>query len=424
MTGLLSAGVAVSFMERSERVTDEVIDQLATAFEDMDSQQFLVAYPAPLHLMAKLSEVLPNKQTVATIAEEVHEYFRRMLLGTTTPASPEPMHIVLEEKTPLGEMEPGELLDMLVGKKGNTRKVLATFVVHPEVAPAIVKAEGRIIVPSADGGVNVEATLAYIAKLLLPFNKAERQVDGKFPITADKAFGVTRLVTINLITREINYVGEADGYGVVISALPDERYYPFFWALTTGHPRMPITDDEDEIETYLEQIFAPEDQLKRRWKVILEDFAEAQRRGDFSTRGLFREMTEEQALEMIKQVSGRVDIGGSITEVAPATPDYEQLVREYVDSKLSLLPSENLRITGNHHIMSDTGICRRIVVGGNHNIVRNQLMLDGGIVTGNHNQVVVIAPPRVGVDNQGSHNVVRITNMTWENIFGYLGLVR
>lgn len=422
MTGL-SAGVIVGFMERSELITDEVIGQLSAEFESMDSQQFLVAYPAPLHLMAKLSEILP-KQTVSRIAEEVHEYFRRMLLGTTPPVSAEPMRVVLEEKTPLGEMEPRELLDMLIGKRGNTRKVLAAFVTHPEVAPAIVKAEGRIIVPSASDGVNMELTLAYIAKLLLPFNKAERRVNGQFPITADEAFGATRLVTINFITREINYVGETDSNGVIISSLPDERYYPFFWALVTGHSRMPITDDEDEIETYLEQIFAPEGQLKRRWKVILEDFAEAQRRGELSTKGLFRDMTEEQALEMIKQVGGRVNVGGLATQAAPATPDYEQLVREYVAKQLELCPNEDVSIQGHSRMATEHDVCRRLYVSGHNNIVRHLLVLEGGSLAGHNNIVDVIAPPRVGLERGGHNNSFNVTNMSWKDIFDWLGLVR
>jgi hypothetical protein len=329
----------------------------------------------------------------------------------------EPQRFILETPTPLDELSVKDLLTKLVAGEGDRTKTLKALKGNDDVRSALGKTN-EIIVPNADGGVNVDETVKYIASLAPTFGQKTRKVAGQFPITIEQAFDLTRMVMFNPITLDVVYVGVADkfGLGLVLSELDEKIVKALTWGLITGHEAMPRDLDEFAQEELFEQLFG--ERLPARVRRVMEDYQRAVQKGDLVAQGIICRMSEEQAQQLLSQFSG----GGSGAPSSASTSrssgtDYEALVRQHAE-----LSPETLRIDGHNHIQNDK-ICEQFSMNGHNNIARRVVVMDGGSVDGHANLVELIMPPRKDVRRGGHNNSVKVTNMTWENIARHLGLV-
>ena len=285
----------------------------------------------------------------------------------------------------------------------------------PEVAEALRKADGEaIVVPTADGKIDPVATLGYIEKLVRSFGKAQRKVNDQFPVTLEEATSQNHMVTINPITNEIVYVGEEDEYGVDISKLSDARYYALVCAAMVGHDYWPKSLEKFEIETYLEEIFA--EKPNRRWAQIFEDYERAKARGDLMTTQLIpRRLSEKQAMELLGQFEGKATTPLQQPAVSQE-PDYEALVRQHAQ-----LYPESIRIQASGNTVTG-GICETLRLSASGCRVEGVIVLDGGHINGSGNYIHAYMPPRKDLNNNGSGNDLRVTNVSWKEIAQMRGI--
>lgn len=404
----VTAGSQIAFMPDVDSNAKKALKEL---FKDVDAAE--LSAKQPHEIVPQIAGALPGENPVA-IAQKLLKFLSDMgFKSTPATAKSDPQRVIVEMPKALADHTVRELLDMLAENKGETSEVLAVLTAKPEVVAALGKASDKIVVPTDDGKIDPHATSAYIKELSLRFSEPQRKVNGKFPVTLDQALNLTRLVTLNPLSLKINYVGVKDTYGVVISNLPDERYFALLWALLTDHPRMPRTTDEDEIETYLEQIFADGENLKRRWKVIFEDYAQARQDGDVMTQGLIRQMTEDHAAQLL----GR--LGGATPAVSkPAPVDYEQVVRAHF-AEIAELRSTSAVVTG--YNKSVTGSYTSLTIAG-YNITVNAIVLEDARITEYNVRGVITMPPHRQVIDSGYNNRVRQENVTWREIAERLNL--
>ncbi|HET6746856.1 MAG TPA: hypothetical protein VFH06_01990 [Candidatus Saccharimonadales bacterium] len=331
----------------------------------------------------------------------------------------EPQEFVLKAPTPLSEMSVKELLQLAIEGKGDTSKVLNFLKAHEDVRAAQYKTEGtnEIIVPNADGSVNVDETVKYITNLASKFGRTIRKVAGQYPITIDEAFNLTRMVMIDPVALEFVYVGDPDKYGLglVLSELDEGILKALNWALITGHEAMPRDLDKFAQEEFFEQLF--NDRLPARVRRIIDDHKRAVTKGDLVAQGVVCRMSEEQATQMLGQFGGGgVTMSGGSAGRSSAV-DYEALVREH-----AALYRSDITITSYNREVKGK-ICSQLNIHSYNTIVRNTVVLDSCRVTSYSNVVDIIMPPGKDVDDSSYSNSVNVTNMTWEQIARHLGLV-
>jgi hypothetical protein len=395
-------------------VDSGVKSALKELFKDTDATE--LASKLPHEIVPQIADALPNENSIE-IAKQLLKFLKDMGFGTTptsTTKKDDPQRVIVEMPKALADHTIRELLNMLAENKGETSEVLAVLTAKPEVVGALGKANDKIVVPTGDGAIDPQATSDYIKELNLRFSEPQRKVNGKFPVTLDQVLNLTRLVTLNPLTLKVNYVGVKDTFGVVISDLPDERYFALLWALLTDHPRMPRTTDEDEIETYLEQIFADTESLKRRWTVIFEDYAEARRNGDVTAQTLIRQMTEDQAAQLLGRLGGATPSGSTPTPV-----DYEKVVRAHF-AEIAQLRETGAVVRG--YSKTVTGKYTSLTISAYDVYVDNAVVIDEMRITKYNVRGGVIMPPHTRLYDSGYNNSVRVTNVTWQEIAERLNL--
>ena len=406
----------IADMPTSDTITDEVKAKLVEIFGELDAHELAVKRPFEIReeFETKLGEVFLGEFWLDYVVAMLNHLTAYGFGQTTTAQIPTgPIAVTIQQEKPLSERSLSELLQLLVDKQGDRRHVLKAFEADQDVKAALAKTK-LIIVPAADGGVNIPETVAYIDRLARPFGQVAHKVAEVYPVTIAQAFDTSNKVIINFVTGKPTYVGEADEFsmGLVFSDLDEKIIKAGLWGVLTGHDYAFRSNDVVEQEEFLEQLF--QENLPRRMKRVIEDYERALASGDPEAQGIVYLLSEEKALELL----GR--FGGGASPAASEAHDeayYEKLVRD----ALSVRPS-SIRVVG-HNGGKRNEACLQLYIAGHNHIVRDTIVLDDGEVNGHNHIVNVTMPPRRDLRVYGHNHSVQVTNKTWRQIAHDLGLV-
>lgn len=302
-----SAGAVVAYMPVSTHITTEVKQTLITGLAAWSVYQLLETYPTPVALIEPLQQALPHHtDTLGAIAIELHSYLSDMVVAYQPPlqTAVKPHEC---RRTPLDELPLGELLRRLNAKDDNQRLLLDTLWANGDVRAALQKTRAAfntdaIVVPNTNGGIDVDATVAYIEHIVLPFGQLLYRTGNVYPTSIEEALGLTRMVMFNFITRDIVYVGQADkfGLGLVFSNLPEKVIKAGLWGLATNHPFMFRSDNAAEQAQFFGKLFT--DVLPFEMQRVLEDYERAIASSDMTARSIVCEAPEKQAEQLVRQL--------------------------------------------------------------------------------------------------------------------------
>lgn len=410
-----TAAQALKFLGLNEIIDPDIKAALIDAFGDDDAAR--LAGSAPFDILDRISEALPTHEaTWLDIATTMLDSLKRMVPGTTeTVVSQAPQRIVVEQAKRLDEHGIAALLGMLVSGENDVDDVIAALTTKPDVQSAATKTDGKFIVLGDGGKIDVEATTAYIARLKRAFGQAEHDIDGRVPVTLNRALKRSEMVTINPLTDKIEYVGQRNQYGFVISDVPDELYAAVMWAANTGHPFMPKrTTDELDLITHHEQLFSPEG---RRAARILMDYRAARDYGDLvALTTLPRQLTEEQARELLgseTRFTGDTAVGQPAAE-----PNWEDVVRQHF-AGIAEFRSTSATITGYNKQVKGHFTSLKIAA---YNVRVDAVVIDQMILTEYNIRGVVTMPPHCNIVDRGyNNNGLRVVNVTWKEIAELIG---
>jgi hypothetical protein len=338
-------------------------------------------------------------------AEAVHDLLSRAGLAAAATAAA-PLRVTVDMPKSPAEMPLRDLLALLAAEPERYGEIRPYLDGHPQVRAAQSHTSGAWAIPGARGGIDVEATLAYVGQVSRPHASAQRMFKGRRPVKLSAALGLDERALIHPFTGRP--VQGPDSNGFDFSQLNPELHEALLWAAVTGHSAWP---QQIDLYTYSEEVFRTP--LPRRWQLILDDYKAARSAEDDSTRIITRYWPEGLSLEQVIDLASGLPGGRRAGRAAPA--GYQQLVEQ----KAALSGTLDGFGSGNDY---SGGVYERIAVSGSGSSFRNVVITQGGSISGSGGDGNILLPPGVRVRISGSGNQIRQQNMTWKDLAEYLGL--
>lgn len=418
-----TAAFALKYLPPKGVITTEVKATLCATFGGDDIT--VLANSTPIDILPRIETALPDSEAdwldiAMAMIEALGQTVRGTAQAAPQPTHQLPQHIVVETARGVGELSTYELLERLTQSKhkGSTNEVILALQAKPDVIKAIGMTEGAIVVLTADDKLNPQATYDYIGRLGRKFGRRERQVNGKAPTTLDRALKRSEMVTLNPLTKDVEYVGVANEYGIVMSDVPSELYQAVAWAEMSGHGFFPPpTIDQVELTRHHQELFTPEGIRAQR---ILEDYRQAKKDGDVNTTiQVPQQLTEDQVAQLAGMGAAHHTPGQRVPTSQTATRgvDWEDVVRRHFAEKLS---STSRRVTGVNNNVS--GHFTSLKVDGQGHRLGDVVVINSLTISGLNHHGSVIMPPHKSADTSGLGHNVRVTNATWEEIARLIGV--
>ena len=417
-----TAAFALKYLPPKGVITAEVKTALCATFGGDDIT--VLANSTPIDVLPRIETALPDSETDwLDIATAMIEALGRTVRGTAQATAPQPaqQHIVLETARGVGELSTYELLERLTQSKhkGGINEVILALQAKPDVIKAIGMTEGAIVVLAADDKLDPQATYDYIERLGRKFGRRERQVNGKAPTTLDRALKRSEMVTINPLTKDVEYVGVVNEYGIVMSDVPSELYQAVAWAEMSGHGFFPPpTIDQVELARHHQELFTPEGIRAQR---ILEDYRQAKKDGDVNTTiQVPQQLTEDQVAQLTGMGTAQRTPGQRVPTSQPAARevDWEGVVRRHF-AGIEELSSTTRRVGGQSNNVS--GQFTSLTVNGQGHHLAGVVVIDRLTISGQGHGGNAIMPPRRSANTSGVGHDVHVTNATWKEIARLIG---
>lgn len=417
------AGKSITFLPPTEPLNADIKAKLAKIFGDDDLE--ILAGSIPGAILPRIATAMPDLEAKwLDIATTLINRLQAMGYGkkpepAAQPATPQ--RVVVEMPKQLSELTARELLARLADGEGDSAELIGYLKDKPNVALALRRADGKIAVLTADDTLDPAQTHEYVEQLSSAFGEPERLVNGKAPVTLERALKRARMVTVNLLTGKVEYVGRANAYGIVMSDVADDRYQAIVWAAKTGHRFMPEpTTDEFHLTEQHEELFLPDG---RRGIRIEQDYGLAKAAGDAETLTVVpRQMTEEQALQLVNQMgrqtsATRIGTSRSAAPQQPVETNWEEVVRRHF-RKIEELSSTSGGVSGHNNTIR--GHFTSLTVQGHNHYFSDAVVIGSLVISGHNHSGTVFMPPRMAASQSGHGHNIRVVNKSWEDIAGLI----
>lgn len=329
------------------------------------------------------------------VAEEITALLKRLGFQTQ-PAQPVAPTVVRVERN-YREMSLRQLLEAVIANPDVFDEAVRYILSHPELSAAARKTHKWVIPAHDEGGIDLEATMRYVTQLNRPHSVVQRTVEGRRPISLNRAMGVNDQPLIHPITGRL--VQGPDSNGFDWSTLDLEVLEAILWARKIGHDRLP--DLESDVYGWSEQLF--QNPLPRRFQDIMDDYRTAKKDRDSTVDGIRADWPEDLPHD------------GVFTFYTARTVGYEALVREAANL------AAPCRASGTGASVQG-GAYTTIHVSGTGASISGTVVLDGGKITGTGVSGVVYMPPGGSIRVSGIGASVRVVNQTWKQLAERLGL--
>lgn len=338
-------------------------------------------------------------------AEAVHDLLKRAGLGAPAQAGA-PIQVKVDLPKSPADMPLRDLLALVAAEPDRYAEVRPYLDAHPQVRAAQANTSGTWAIPGPNGGLDVEATLAYIGQVSRKHASAQRMFRNRRPVKLAAALGLDERALIHPFTGQP--VQGPDSNGFDFSQLNPDLHEALLWAAVTGHSAWP---QQIDLYTYSDEVFQA--RLPRRWQLILDDYKAAKSAGDDSTRIITRYWPDGLSLEQVIDLAS--GLPGTGRQGRPGQPDYQRLVEQ----QAALSGTLNGFGSGNDYT---DGVYELIDVRGSGNSFRKIVITQGGSISGSGGDGTILLPPGVHVRITGSGNSIKQRNMTWKDLAEYLRL--
>ena|GEM_PF-919071 len=403
----------IEIIPTNDVLTDAVLDRLKEVWGDLTATD--IAAKSKLELARDMMVVLPDSDGFTAklrlqVASGLRELFKELeLLPQQSPqeqaaptSQPQTIKVVMDKS--YDQMDLIELLEKLNAE--TYAEIRSHLDRNQRVQAASMKADGKWVVVG-ERGINVGATLRYITHLNKRFSSAQREFEGARPTTLDRALGIDDRPIISFLTGRP--VQGPDENGFDLTTLPEDRRdlpEAGLYAASIGHPMFPKTIDPYE---HASQLFEPT--LNKRWKTILDDYRTALADGDPQATRISRYWPADVPLD---RTFDAVNLTFNVMVNAPATPDYEAMVREAAMG--------DCRRQGMSVVVRG-GVYKRLVISGMSPSIQGVVVTEGGSISGMSASGTVYAPPGVSVSVNGMSSNVDVHNVSWKKLAEILHLV-
>lgn len=348
-------------------------------------------------------------------AEAIHDLIRRGGLTPSAPAEPhadKPLTVHVDLPKSPEQMDLRELLTLLAGDPGRFGELASLVEGKVQMQAASRATRGLCAIPRRGGGLDVDATLAYISQVSRPYAVAQRTFQGQRPVRLSAALGLDERALIHPFTGYPVQGPDSNEFDwSELPALHPGLHEALLWAQISGHPAWP---QQPDVFTFSEQVF--QKRLPKRWQLILDDYSAALAAGDEDARIITRFWPEglslESAIDIARSLPG-ADRGGPARR--SSAPDYERLVREAATAR------GHLQASGMSTSYSGGAYTSATISGMS---IRLSSIVVTGIarITGMNVSGTLLLVPGASVHDSGMSNQVVVTDISWERAAQILDL--
>lgn len=313
--------------------------------------------------------------------------------SATTQDKPLDVHVTLS-KSP-EQMTLKELLVLLNGDPTQYSDLLVYIQRSPQYHTA-ARRTVNCVVPAASGtGIDVEATLTYIAQLAKRGAHIQRHVQNRRPTSLARAFKHDDRPLVNVFTQEPT--NGPDAYGRDWGNLSSDFHEALVWARKTQHVGWPTGGDFFVLTGEV-----MEQKLNPRWQGILDDYLAAKANEDPTTVGISRyyNVASRGSMTSLRNEQSSAPV---MTE-----QDYRQalydIAEDYAHVRSSSLSKSNMVIRG-FGVNSGSASLHNVIVLEDSHV--NSGSLDGSILK--HARATIT----VGSGTNGA----RILSRNWQQLY-------
>jgi hypothetical protein len=347
-------------------------------------------------------EVLPDssKKERSEIADVLIDSLQDMFRGgtpTTAPAAPSgPIKVTVKQEKTLEQMEPRELLELLVDDSSRYQELLPYLMDSKLVRRAATKTEEWAI-PDKDRKINIEATIEYLGYLIKEGAEPARTVHGVRPTTVGKALGIEARTLIHPFKNQAWAPGPDDK----LSKIDPELHEAIVFARRTGHENW-----SDSLDTFNAAEEVIQNPLPGRWQQILEDYRYAKENNPNSVRGISRYWSEDNSSDRVMPTTPKVM---ELTE-----NDYKELLYKHAQAPRNQM-SGSIRL-GNILIRSFQ------TQGGSVHLTNTIVLKVSGTMGGSLSGTVYV-PHGVHVYTMGGSNHLNTYERSYKELCRLAGLI-
>lgn len=391
--------------------TDSVLTyNVIKALEGMAPRQL-----ADIHAMSGLTlagEIKANSKGAVNQPLAVANRIKELIIetfGDDKPSSPSgPLHVEVTQQKTLGQYSLRELLEALAANPQRHAEILPILQQNPQYAAAAQKS-ANLGIPADTGGLDAEATTAYIDILTRPFAKAQRMFSGQRPAAIEKLLGIEVRALIHPFTLEP--IQGPDENGFDWGMLPDELHKALLWAHATKHSAWPTSID---VYQHGSELFS--DVLPARWQRIVEDYRAACEQDESSI--ITSRYHTQESVKAYARLTGSRRHTATTGDVhtAQSGHDYQSQLENIAQRAGNLEASGNMtRLQG--------GVYSMVKINGNMcQVAPGTVIMHGGKITGNMCQGVIYAPLGVMIKITGNMCSVQIVHRPYEELARIAGL--